>query len=55
MDFDLKEFKCPGLQTVLSRESTGASVFAVISVLKVNAGLSNQIVPSHQVVVIDEH
>lgn len=43
------------LHTVLSRDSTGGSVSAVESVLQVNSCLSYQVVPSHQVVVIDQH
>lgn len=52
---ELKEGKLPHLQAVLSRNSTGGSVSAVESVLQVNASLSYQVVPSHQVIVIDQH
>lgn len=47
--------KCQDLHAVLCWESTGGSVSAVESVLQVNTSLSNQIVPSHHVVVIDQH
>lgn len=43
------------LHMVLSRDSTGGSVLAVESVLQVNSRLSYQVIPSHQVVVIDQH
>ncbi len=45
----------PDLQAVLSRDSTGGSVSAVEPVLQVNASLSYQVVPSHQIIVIDQH
>lgn len=47
--------KCWDLHAVLCGDSTGGSVSAVESVLQVNTCLSYQIVPSHQVIVIDQH
>lgn len=43
-----------GLQAVLCGESTRGSVSAVESVLQVDASLSDQVVPSHQVIVVDQ-
>lgn len=43
------------VHAVLRGDATGGSVPAVEPVLQVNARLPDQIVPSHQVVVIDQH
>lgn len=52
---ELKEGERSDSQAVLSGESAGGSVSAVEPVLQVDAGLSYQVVPSHQVKVIDQH
>lgn len=43
------------LHAVLSWESAGGPVPAIKSVLQVHASLSHQVVPSHQIIVIDQH